>query len=897
MSLHPSSRACSILALCAAAWLAAPVTAQRTVPPAPATYDVQLRYSIRAGINQRIEQFRAMTKYLESIGFQRLPSDDPNEAADMTAERLRGTLASDRVRELLREPHMRTVLLVPAGMALTADPEKRVLVQLELESRLSPSRQRDLANQARARLAGIGFVEKVGYDHQGNVRLLGTMPAGEVETLVRDLRDTPSGWLAPDVPREQLPEPIRDVNPIRIVEVLAEPAGVSASADVAQPVATDSTLEKLPVDLRDADAAEVLRLDVILARAPTIADRGWRELFARPGVTIEGRLGQVVSIRGPAGVAKELVAFTEVAGVRRAAAATRQPPVPHSGTTVNAWGLSGLGRLHALGARGRGVRVAVIDSDFRGAPARVGNAFPKSTTFIDFTAARNADIVPDPPPAGDDIGAGTRAALAVRLAAPECDLVLIRIDPAAAYMLADVASYLHGDLIRSENIAARNRDLLADNEALRILRRQVNDEQAALALDFSQDEATIERRKKLAEKMAELVAKEKQYLDRLTRFTQLEEDLANLRLVNVVVNGLAWDVGYPVDGSGPLSQYLDGVLFAPRSGHRAIGPAYWFQLAGDTRGQSWNGSLADSDGNGAFEFAEPGMPLPVERWTRELNFLGWVPAEGGNRVADLPAGAKMRVAVQWTETHDSQADASDGTDPYRTPIVNLQIIVLRQRDPSGAKVASDDFNVIARSARLPQMIERTPTMATYEAIVEFTVESAGRYALRLEGIVPPTIRPAGAPTVPAQNRRWEPRARVFVEASGATNGRPVIADFPSMFGGLGTPGDAIVPRTVGAANSRRVAQPYSAAGPSAGRDMLTKPTFIAFDELPLPGGVSSGGTGCAAGFAGGLAASMLSAGAPPGSELHWLGIPPGGLLVVPDVWLDQLSRRVPSRRP
>jgi hypothetical protein len=257
----------------------------------------------------------------------------------------------------------------------------------------------------------------------------------------------------------------------------------------------------------------------------------------------------------------------------------------------------------------------------------------------------------------------------------------------------------------------------------------------------------------------------------------------------------------------------------------------------------------------------------------------------------------MRVAVQWTETHDAQADLMNGTDPYRTPIVDLHLLVLRQRDPSGAKVASDDFNVVARSTKLPEMIERTPTMATYESVIEFTVETAGRYAIRFEGIVPPTIRPIGAPTVPAQNRGWEPRARVFVEASGATNGRPVFADFPSTQGGLGMPGDAIVPRTIGAANARGEAQPYSAAGPSAGRDVLTKPTFITFDELPLPGGVSSGGTACATGFAGGLAASMLSAGVPVGSELRWLGIPPSGLLVVPDVWLDQLSRRVPSPRP
>ena len=331
--------------------------------------------------------------------------------------------------------------------------------------------------------------------------------------------------------------------------------------------------------------------------------------------------------------------------------------------------------------------------------------------------------------------------------------------------------------------------------------------------DFNQDDETVARRKKLADDQIKLSANEQEYLNRLARFTKLEEDLWNLRKANVVVNGLAWDIGYPIDGTGPLSRYLDGVLFASRGGNESKGPAYWFQMAGDTRGQSWNGSLVDSDGNGTYEFAEPAMPLPLDRWTRELNFLGWVPAEGGNRVADLPAGAKIRVALQWTETHNPQADYVNGTDPYRTPLVDLKLLVLRQRDPSGKQVASDDFNVIARSTKLPQMIERTANLATYESVIEFTVESAGRYAVRLEGFVPPTTWPAEVPFIPTQVRQWEPRARVFVEASGAMNGRPVIADFPSQFGGLGTPGDAIVPRTVGAANSRGGVQPYSAAGP------------------------------------------------------------------------------------
>lgn len=894
MRLHLLNRSAR-LALIAAAVLTSPLAAQRTVPPAPATYDVQLRYSIRAGTNQRIALFQDMMRHLESLGFHRTPTDDELEAADHSAERLSGTLPSENVRKLLHSPHIRNVLLIPAGMKLPENPDERVLVQIELESRLSPTRQRELAQQARARLAGIGFVEKVGYDHQGNVRLLGTVPSGEVESLLRDLRDLPAGWLAPDVPRADLPEPIRDMNPIRIVEVLRDPDGAAAKPDAAQPVATDSTLEKLPLDLRDAEPNEVLRLDAILSRTPASGDPSWRALFEKPGVTIEGRLGPVVAIRGPAGVAKELVVGNEIATVRRAAAATRQPAVPKSAVVGDAVARSGLTSL-APGNRGRNVSVAIIDSDFRGADRIVNNG-RQSVSLVDLTAARNSDLLPDPYPEGDAIGSGTQAALAARLAAPEANLILVRVDRAAAYMIGDVARYLHGDARRPENLVNRNRELLSDHEQFRIARQKLHDELAQLAADFRHDDEATARRKKLAEQMIELDNQEKQYLERLMRFTRLEDALVGLRSVLVVVGNLEWDIGYPVDGTGPLSRVIDEVAFARASLHMSGGLRYWMQSAGDTRGQVWNESLIDSDGNGVFEFAPPAVPLPRDRWTREVNFLAWAPTATEKPAAELPANARIRVALQWTEAHDPQADVMTTSDPYRTPLADIRLSVLRQRDPSGKSVASDDFVVVARSAKLPEMIERTPTLATYEQIVEFTVDQSGAYALRLEGVIPPTTRPADTPTIPAINRRWEPRGRLFVETTGPADGRPVFADFSSEFGGLGTPGDAITPRTIGAANSRGEAQPYSASGPASGRDLLAKPTFLTFDQLPLPGGVQAGGTGCAAGFAGGIAASMISAGAPPEPNLRWLGIQAGNLLVVPHAWLDQLRTRGPALRP
>src|SRR5262249_54259643 len=143
------------------------------------------------------------------IGFQQASGADPNEAADPEAERLVGTLPSNRVRDLFQWPSIRSVLLTPQGYKLPENPEQPVPVQIDLMPGLSPTRQRDLRFQALEKLGRIGLVEKVGYDHQGYVRVLGTIPVGELETTLKDLRTQPAGWLAPETPPALLPEPIR----------------------------------------------------------------------------------------------------------------------------------------------------------------------------------------------------------------------------------------------------------------------------------------------------------------------------------------------------------------------------------------------------------------------------------------------------------------------------------------------------------------------------------------------------------------------------------------------------------------------------------------------------------------------------------------------------------------
>lgn len=897
-----------ILAFAAVLLLNASALAERIAPAPPADYDVQVRYRIRAGSQQRIEQFRAMVKYLESIGFKRIVSEDPNEPADTNAERLYGSLPSSRVAELLKEPHIREVLLTPAGYRLPEDPEKRVLVQLKLVETLSTNRQRELYFQSLAKLAQIGFVEKVGYDHERFTRILGTMPSGDVPILLGDLRAQPAGWFVSDTPIENLPDPIQQISPIRIVEVLAEPAGVAESVDVPPPPAPPAGQEflaKIAPDLRRAAAAEAaeapIRMEVVLTNVPAQNDNSWRNILSsQSNLVIEGRLGPVVSIVAPATAARALAALPEVATVRPPRSANLQsarlPAATGGDLGSAALAASGLQRLHNLKFRGAGIRVAVIDTDFAGAQGKL----PTNTPVIDLTATRNYTILPDAVPEGSEQGRGTRLALAAKLAAPEAELVLVRVDPAAMYQLYVVSRYIHGDATRSDALASRFRELSSDGDQLRHQRNLLTEERKALQAVFDQDEQYVQKRKSLDERTAALAVEERKLLERLNRFYAIETALVDLRKVNIVVCPLSWDEGYPVDGSGPLSRYLDdtfygrprpkmiGQLSAPKS------TALWFQSTGNTRGQAWGGPLIDTDRTGVFHFAPAGAKLPEGRWSRDLNFLAWQPTNG-ERSFDLPAGGRIRIVLQWTEAHDPTLSNQPGPDPYRRPLANLQLLVLRQRDPSGKNVGSDDFNVVARTDTLPQLIERRPNWATYEYLLEFAAESEGRFALRLEGTVPPFIRPPSVASVPAIEKTWESHARIFVSTVGQSSpGRVVIGDFQSGLGSLGAPGNALLPRTVGAANSQGERQPYSAGGPPAGQALLVKPTFLTFDELPIPGTSASVGTELATAFAAGMYASMMSAGTIESQKLLWLGVPPSGMLHVPPLWLDQIERRWPK---
>ncbi len=858
------------------------VRAAVPAPPPPAVYDVRIRYRIDAFRNERVVQYTEMMRYLAAHGFRRDPNVEvpENEAEDRKADLLTGTVPGKRALELAAERHVKAILLVPQGAKLPEDPKALVRVHLTLDAGLPPNRQHLLHDQVREVLASIGFREGAGYDHRGYTRLVGMIPAAGVNTLLTDLHALPAG--------SRQPAPFQVVWPLRVAEVL--PAMPLPSPRSVRPPVVPEGQQKLTADLREVVADPVAavtprRLEVILASTPSDEDRTWRRKLVNtvPGTVLEGRLGPVVTLLLPPSGAPALAALDEVAAVRlpRVARSGSQAP----GSTAETWkpllDSSGVARLHDLRHRGRGARVAVVDGDFAGWKGLVGKELPAATRLLDLTMERNRDLQPNPFPTQNGLGPGTRRAVTLARAAPEAELTLVRIDPAAPYMLYQVARAINGDPYQSPNMDNRLADLEDRRHQLDHRRDELLEERKLVLEDFGQEGEIVKRREAYRKKQAEWDADQRAYLDRLQVYFDQQKAVRALRGVRVVASALGWDEGFPADGGSTLSRYFDD---------RPFRAALWFQAVGDTRGQSWAGLFRDEDNNGVMEFVPAGTPLPPGTWSPELNFLSWktppaADAPGSPKTPgspDVPANARLRVSLQWREAHEKLYEGV-GEDLYREPLARLRVVVLYQPDPAGTTRPADDLEIVAQSAGLPQRLDHTPSSAVYEQTVEFVAKKAGRYAVHVEGRAPEGILPRGEPSLPGNRRTAELRLRLFVTTlEGA--GRAAWADHVTDAGSVAIPADARTAIAVGAADGRGQRRPYSAGGSPFNLDLLPKPDVLTYDD----GGES---TADAAAFAAGVAAAARSAGVEMPDFLPTLRDRPGGLLRV----RPSVGRREPRR--
>lgn len=808
------------------------VGAAPLAPPPPATYDVVVRYRIDAFSNERIVQFNAMLKDFAARGFRRDPNEEPppDEAIDVKATRLRGTVPAANARALLLDRHVRTILLLPAGVKLPEDANQLVRVDIELSRGLSPDRQRLLHSQTVEALGTLKFAEAVGYDNREDSRIVGTLPAGQVDAALNDLRVNPAV--------RGLPAPFAVVQAIRVVEV--RPDLPPPSARPAEP-AVPQGQEKLSSDLRDvlADAGQAskpMRLEILLANEPPPMDRTWLRPFqgAAPGIAIEGLLGTLLTATARPDQAPALAALPEVTGVRlpRLARTAVIPPGANESAALKA---SDLDRLHTKGFTGKGYRVAVLGADFAGWEALVGKSLPIGTRLVDLTRERHANLEPDPFPAGPGPGQGTLFAKAVAAAAPEANIVLVRVDPAAPYMLQTVARAVAGESAVSLALAQRGLDLINEQDRFARRRAQLLEERRRVLEDLRETDEAIKNREDYQKKQADFDREEREFQQVLRRHIDHEKALLGLKGVRVVASALVWDAGQPGGGASALSRFLDD---------RPFPYSLWIQAATAGAGQTWSGLYRDADGNGVMEFTPSGEPVPEGSWSPELNFFSWV-GEGEKSAPDLPAGTRVRVTFQWREAHNASLNGVG--DMYREPLMPVRLTILRQPDPAGAKRPADDLDVIAQSAGSARRLDTAPYAATYEVSVEFRVAEPGRYAIQVNGRLPESDRPATMPTLPALRRTGEIRPRITLETlEGA--GRAVWRDRRGSGMSMGIPADA---RSVTAVAVGR-AQDFPCD------EMSRKPELIAPPVLEGPG--------LATALAAGAAASTGASALPPSAR-------------------------------
>lgn len=904
------------------------VLSQPARPPQADRYRVLLRYSIIAPRDPHVIMYDALIRHLQGLDFQFTPplEEHPDsDREDPTKNTLEGIIAASKIRDILRNPHVTSLLIMPTNVKLP-DGDQPIGVQLDLIDSLSMSGQRQLGNQVRVLLAEMGFQEATGYDHRGVrgrpfSRLVGVLPAGNLLNLLKDLRRQPSDWLSPKYNPEDLPTPLRSASPILMTEVLPYLPAVGEPAPPAP--RKPPFLEKVSTGLwahlqqKEKDAG-LIRYQAILAKAPSSTDSSWRHLLnqSAPSFFIEGQLGPVVTGTGPPFDIARLAALPQVSFVRL------PPPLLLDVATAGADSdndkalrLTGLDKLHEK-HRGKGVRLAIVDTDFRGwESARKDGKLPKTTTLVDLTTERNPDIraaafAGDP----EQLGHGTQCAIATALAAPDAKLVLMRIVAVAPVNLQEVVKHIRGDYL-SEHLARRRDELIADRARLLHDRGEVLRERK-LVLESFEDDRDLERdfsflgpaygwvfsnREWMRQRMQYQEEAERQFVEREKRYFELLVEIRSLKDIPLVACPLGWNDGYPLGGASALSRWLEE-LQAPRP--------LWFQSVGNNDGQSWTGLFRDQDHNGVMEFVPPGAALPKGHWTAELNFLGWSPHRG-KPGPDLPDKAHLRISLQWREPHDPDYQPRPGEpDHFLLPLTPLRLVLVRQRDPQGKKLPADDLQVVAYSAGVPQRLVNQPSYAVYEIDMPYAVEQPGRYAVRvermldtrwvpandpvtgrpvllqLEGLVPTGTRPLGAASLPAFEKSWELRPRIFVDVLDEASrlvGRPVFLDYATALGTIGVPADSRGVVSVGAADFNNQREPYSSPGPPADMELAKIPNILAYDRLTLapegtPGPYGSSVSTC---FAAGIAACLMSSGMSAERVEQYLGKKSGKVTCVP----------------
>ena len=867
------------------ALLAVPAAAQVSYPPPPEKYDVHIRYRIRADRDERIRQFQAMQAYLKDLGYVAVRrADDDLDIFNPNAENTNGTVPAAGAAKLLAQPNIRTVVLVPAGGQLLAVPTAAAQVRIAIRGGYPLDEQRKLHEQVVARLSRLGFQEAVGYDHQKFETVRGAMPAGQVLSLLKDLRTLPAGYFFGPVGSAEVPSPFANVLPVRSVEVL--PALAASTVKAADPGILTADLAAVLAAPAAADRPLTVEAIFDPAVLTTSSLRG-RVRSAASGATLNGVIGPVATLRVLKGSAVDNIA--RIPGIVR----LRLPRLANETVRIVAEAVapgfvtaSRTDDLHKLGYTGTGVKVVVIGSSFDGWEKLIEKDLPKGVRFLDLTAETDTAVRPLPLEAGR-VSGGLPAAVAAYRAAPGAELHLVRIDPAQRHQLLTVLRAVSGDTSLSVAQAARVDEAAVKTVQLRAARQRVNEQYRKAFDNLSDAPAAKDAREAARAAVREREQEEADFTNTVKRYSAVRAGVEALTNAEVVANTLIWEVGAPNDGLNEIGKELEAKLYA-RAGLTALKaaklppPTGWVQAAGISTGQVWAGPWMDRDGNGVMEFDRTTDGPPKGFWTKELNFLRYAP-HGAAGTSTLPAGLKVRISAQWREPHDPNGYPPDGA------IFPMRLRVLKQADPTGKTHATDDLVEVARAQGDPTRLARTRGSQTFAQFVDVTLPADGVYALWVEG------SPQFANLALGLTRNLEPRIRLFVElldAGERAKGKVTFGSYSDDAGGVGVPGDSVAVLTVGTADAKG---PTSLTGLGPGVTLGAKPD-VTVNATVTVGGKTYGGTAVATGFAGGLCGCLSELGVRPSGLVRALGLTPGVPLALPPAWLAGVTPKADRAR-
>ena len=744
----------------------------------PAKVRVVLHYSIDAERFTRVFAYREMIAQLKAAGFERDFEDDPDPSEPENSQHilLTGLLPAKSLTRVAGLTAIRSVLAMPEGADLAKVGESMVRVEMML-GRGNPRLILDTSPATHKALENLGFKEAGVYDHYLGTRLLGMLPGSNLMKV--------GPLLGQPLSKRENSEPYQPV-----LVVWADPQA-PAIAPVPAPVVIPPILEKVASELRAvlSEDNKFIRVDILFdesfqSQATAIQRIG----EIAPNAVFEALLGPVVTVVGPVPEIRKFVNHPSVNAVRPGPVATSGPVRGVKDFQPVRQELAKSGSVGVTKSFREGT--VIIGDDFRGwetlsKPAPGGRSLVR---MVDLTCERNPQLIPDgfAGPANEK-GSGTLLAQNILSGNPGSPLFLVRVDSSVPAMVLRVAKAINGDdALTDELMARRLAEIREDRQFIQNERDFLEKNWKTDGDDFGEDAPALKKRTDYQKNLSEVETREKAHHARLERFLAHQKGVSDLASARLVLCPLVWNEGLPRSGASTLSRWMDD---------RPFRGALWLQSAGDRPGQSWNGMFRDHDGNGVMEWSM--LPPGKDAFAVE-NMPLLFQTQGGEKAQEqLPGETLVRVTVQWREPRDPYFNKTD-RKASRMPIADLKPKLVRV-EPTKGELRLADRSILGQASGPPLLIDHTMQSAVFESHIFFVVPQTGRYELRIEGLVPNSIIPAGAPQLPINRQKPEIHPVVWLRTF--SPGGSVVFSQPGERPMVGVPGDAQNVLSVGETNS------------------------------------------------------------------------------------------------